>query len=431
MTDTHDTHDHHHDEPGGTSHSLPVVEESLDPANQSLADALRVSFRLLKFIMFGVVLVYLFSGFYKVDQNEVVIVTRLGRFAGEKKPGLNWTWPYPFSERTRVRLDAKTLEIKSFWMALSKDDELRPLTQVRAAKNSLKPGEEGALLTAAEHREAAGGAVTSEGAELVHVKWNIVYRIDADGVLDYFQNITGEEALVRSLFEAASVAMAARYTVDDIAFFSQMEFRIAVQNDAQRRLDAIKSGIRLVNVDNIPYQPLQVRDEFDAVVKAENEKRSAIQSAEQESRRILYEAAGENHAQITDAIRAFEAARQAGRPREALAELEREIDRLLTTVARGRASDVVQTAKFNSERIVQELRAAADTLRDLKPKYDQSPVLLPARLWEDTRREIFASDGVMRFLLPEGAEKNLSIWLNRDPEQLREQLNRKLQAEKK
>jgi len=431
-------HNHdHHDACCGHNHGqenaipLPAVEESLDPANQSLADALKSSFRVLKIIMFGVILFYLLSGFYKVDQNEVVIVTAFGRYVDTMKPGAHFAWPFPINERTSIHLDTKTVEIKSFWITMSKDDETRPLTQVRTNLQALKPGVDGALLTAADPQITSSAVRGSEGAELVHVRWNIAYRILPDRALEFNNNVGTDDAatgLVKAVFEAASVAMAARYTVNDIAFQNQTDFRVDVQKDAQKRLDELNSGIKIDNVDNVPYQPLQVRDEFDEVLRAENTKRSAIQVAEQESRRILNESVGESHVDITAAIRNFETARQAGADKKKLEELERHIDTLLTTVARGKASEVVQTARARSEQVVQELQAAADTLRDLKPKYDQSPVLLPVRLWEDAKRDIFASNGVMRFFLP-SEQRQISIWLNRDPEQMRNQLQAKLQAD--
>ena len=44
--------------------SLPVIEEPLDPANQALADAMRLSFRILKVAMFFLVVLYFFSGMF-------------------------------------------------------------------------------------------------------------------------------------------------------------------------------------------------------------------------------------------------------------------------------------------------------------------------------------------------------------------------------
>ena len=44
--------------------------------------------------------------------------------------------------------------------------------------------------------------------------------------------------------------------------------------------------------------------------------------------------------------------------------------------------------------------------------------------------EIFASDGVTRFFLPEGIQRFV-LWLNRDPKQQKEQLQKEIEAAKK
>ncbi len=415
-------HDHDHDE-AQAPRSLAVIEEPLDPANQSLADALRASFRVLKVIMIVVVACFLGSGFYIVDQNEVAVLTRFGRLSGDlRKPGFHVAFPYPIDQKTRVPTYTKELEVRSFWMRLAKDEETRPLSQLFASRQYLEPGVDGALLTAVD----PGTGPRGQGGELVHVLWKLTYRITDP--LAYVQNVEDERATIESLFDAASVAMAARSTVDNIAFTDQSAFRALVQEDAQRRLDEIRSGIRIERLNSTPYQPLQVRDEFNAVVSAQNRKQSAIKAAEQERDKILNETAGEAHGVITDAIREYERARLARQPEAELERLEAHINELLLTKARGSAADVVKTALAQRDQIVRQARADADTLRELKPKYDRNPTLLRDRMWQQTQREIYASNGVTRFFLPDGV-RQFVMWLNRDPVQQKEMLDRQLKPE--
>src|SRR5436190_20274143 len=92
LTDDHELELGHDDEHGHV-HDVPlaVVEEPLDPANQSLADALRASFRVLKAVMLLLIVIFLFSGMFMVDQNEVVVLSRLGKPTGPpNEPGLHF-----------------------------------------------------------------------------------------------------------------------------------------------------------------------------------------------------------------------------------------------------------------------------------------------------------------------------------------------------
>lgn len=427
MSDTHESRSHPHDDPP-RSRALPVIEEPLDPANQSLADALRASFRVLKLIMIVLVIAFLASGLFIVDQNSVVVVSRFGQYIAERPAGLHIDFPYPITEKTEVRLDTRTVEVRAFWMKLTKDQEVKPLSELFARSEGLQPGVDGALLTAVDRWGDQGGrGVDEEGAELVHVKWNLAYRINVP--LDFVSNVTDEQATIMAVFEAACVSMAARHSVDDIAFTNQSAFRTAVLLDAQRRLDALKTGIHIDTLDSVPYQPLQVRAEFNNVITAENKKRTTIQAAEGEARKVLTEAAGDAYEDLVHAIRALETARNEPRSADVIAADEARINDLLQQ-AMGSAGETVRAAKAQADQIVLALQADAETLRRLRPKYEQNPMLLTSRLWEEAKRDIFESSGVMRFFVPEGM-KRLVLWINRDPQQLREQYLKGLESSNK
>jgi membrane protease subunit HflK len=413
--------------PGSAGRSLPVIEEPLDAGNQSLADALRLSFRVLKVIMVFAVIVFLGSGFYTVDQNEKVVLTRFGAFKAVEDPGLHFSFPKPIDARIRVKLDTRTLVIKTFWMHEEPGEATIPLSQRMAGRASLVPGVDGALLTAVETRDASGRAVPGEGAELVHVKWTIAYRVvDPE---EFVHNVVDAERIVQRAIEGASVASAARFTMDDIAFFNQTAYRVAVQDAAQESLDALHSGIKLDNVDNVPYQPLQIKREFDAVIQAENRKRQTIQAAEQKRRRILNEAAGEAYPTIVAAIQDYGKLSRQQRDSAAAQQREADVENLLLTVARGRSSEIIQQARAESDQIVLDLRAAAETVRELKPRFEESPVLLPVRLWQAAKREILGNPSIRRFVLDEG-QGEWVIWLNPDPEQQREEIRQRLEGKK-
>ena len=70
-------HDHHH-------HDAPEIPyEELDPAQRSLADALKVSFQLLKLAMIGLVIAYILTGLFWVKEQQQAIRLRFGRMVGE------------------------------------------------------------------------------------------------------------------------------------------------------------------------------------------------------------------------------------------------------------------------------------------------------------------------------------------------------------
>ena len=68
------------------------LREAMDPANQSLADALRLSFRLLQVGILALLAVFLFSGFQTVEEGDVGVRTRFGAIVGDQ--GLEQIGPY-------------------------------------------------------------------------------------------------------------------------------------------------------------------------------------------------------------------------------------------------------------------------------------------------------------------------------------------------
>src|SRR5215469_16988350 len=96
-----DEHSHSHDE-----HGHPP-ETPMDAGSQALTEALRSSFTVVRFVMFLLVLVFLASGFFKVEPNERAIILRFGKPLGEGEkallgPGLHWSYPYPIDEIQKI-----------------------------------------------------------------------------------------------------------------------------------------------------------------------------------------------------------------------------------------------------------------------------------------------------------------------------------------
>jgi modulator of FtsH protease HflK len=95
-------HPHSHDE-------RAPVETPVDAGSQALAEALRSSFAIVKFVMVVLVIVFLGSGFFSVGPQERAIILRFGKPLGEGAnallgPGLHWSYPYPIDEYKKVSI---------------------------------------------------------------------------------------------------------------------------------------------------------------------------------------------------------------------------------------------------------------------------------------------------------------------------------------
>ena len=77
-----------------------AMRQAMDPANQSLGEALRLSYRVLQVAILALVVVFLFSGFQTVQEGQTGVKTFFGRVVGapgdeQVSPGLQPFWPYP------------------------------------------------------------------------------------------------------------------------------------------------------------------------------------------------------------------------------------------------------------------------------------------------------------------------------------------------
>src|SRR5690606_33585140 len=81
-----------------------VLRDAMDPANQSLAEALRLSYRVLQIVMLLLVVLFLASGFRTVDDGQSGVATVWGRIRtvdGEAalSPGPQFSlYPYPIGD---------------------------------------------------------------------------------------------------------------------------------------------------------------------------------------------------------------------------------------------------------------------------------------------------------------------------------------------
>ena len=92
-------------------------ENRLDPAQQSLAEALRLSFGVLKFFMVVLIALFLFSGVFSVREQEMAVRLRFGRILGLpgqqvlKPGGPYFSLPYPFEQVIVVPVAPQQIQI--------------------------------------------------------------------------------------------------------------------------------------------------------------------------------------------------------------------------------------------------------------------------------------------------------------------------------
>ena len=398
--------------------NLEVAEAPLDAAGQSLADALRSSFSILKGIMMVLIVLYLFSNVVKIETHEQALRLRLGTLLpGVHDPGLVWSFPFPVDEIVPLPTKkSNELLIDSHSFYRSKNEETTSLAFLsRSPSEGLHPTLDGALLTA--------------DAGLVHTRWKVTYKIDDVG--SFVSNFVGDEVeaasdLIRILIETVGIQVASEMSAEEL-----IRTRVdIVQSEMRRRVNdrlaELNSGVTVTFVEMHELTPpLQIRGVFEATQRAENTKRRKINEARQEETRILNRAAGASHRDLIALLDALEVGGTEGRPVEALRE---ELGRLLMARAEGEAGRLIKEATAYHANVVGQIQSDVDLYRTLLPEYERNPDVLIGRLWEQTRQRIFNSPGVVKIYRPPGAQ--FRIHVRRDPDQDRLEEERRLREQK-
>lgn len=402
------------------SHSNPseraVTEtESLQPGQQSLADALRLSFLILKLIMAAVLILFLASGFFTVEPNEQALVLVFGNVQGQgedriKQPGYHWTFPEPISEIIRIPVkEIRSLPIRSFWYFETEQEKLAGGKKV--AYGGLNPIQDGYCLTRNEPITQLKGS----DYNIVHTEWTVTYSIGSP--VRFFENVyiqtrkPGESfmevaartvhPLIESLTSDAIVSTLVRYSLDE-ALTSLTGISDRVRRALQSKLDAIESGIQIDDVRiNRTNWPLQVDDAFQASSQAVNKSEQAIVDARAYKEKLLTDAGGP-------------------RAEELLAKLrdptltDEQIEELIHQMG-GRVQGILAEAWAYRTRIEQDAKAAADYLKSLLPEYRKRPALVLQKLYQDAVEEILQQVDETIFVPPAGQRgREIRVMVNRD-----------------
>lgn len=423
-------HDHHHGN-GHGHHDHDHHHDEQDPAQQSLADALRVSFALLKWVMVLLLVAYLFTGIFRVETAQRAVRLQFGKIMGEPGqqvygPGWHLGLPYPIEQKILVPIGQRNIDVnQQFWFSAPPGSQGQTIDQMRGGP--LNPERDGSLLTG--------------DSNIVHGQFTVSYQISDEGVANYVQNVGNlqkADDIVRNVAEQAIVAAVAQAQADDLIRSNTEAVSAAAVRRMQEVLDEMETGV-VVTTFTMPTStmPLPVRGASQAVINAESEKASAIEAAKQKATSTLNETAGEAYDELFAMVRAYEQARGANDEAEAerlLGQIDAALDASEITTEQGlvriggRTAETINRAKTERTEIVQSVRAEANRFTQLLEQHRQSPGLVQTQLWERARGEIFTGD-VETIYSPTGQGQTLTILTNKDPAIEREREKQRLQRE--
>lgn len=361
-----DEHNHDHDpapvppSPGRT----PPPEAAEDSSSRALAEALRSSFAVVKFVMWVLVLVFLCSGFFMVKPQEKAIILRFGKPVGEGQrallgPGLHWSFPYPIDEVVRIPIsEIQTTTSTIGWYNVTPQQELSGT--IPPPGPSLNPALDGYLITG--------------DANIIHSRVTLYYKID-DPIQYVFGFVNASNA-VQNALNNALLYTTAHYKVDDVLYRDVARF----QEDIERRVTELIAQEHLgVSVDHCEVMdripPRQVKAAFDRVTTAREDRNKLLLDAHTHANQRLISAGAE-------------------------------------------ATTTTNLAESAKTRLVKSLSGDAKRFTDLVAKYDKNPDLFRQVYLVGTMNEILTNLNEKIFLPDrlDGKSRELRLLLNREPQ---------------
>lgn len=191
-------------------------------------------------ILSGILLIWLGSGFYMVQEGQQAVITRFGKFLGPEKgiksAGVNWRLPYPFERHEIVGVSR--------------------LRSVEVGRG-----------TATQSNSLRDSSMLTQDENIVDVRMVVQYRLK-DSAEFLFNNQEPEKAVILAA-ESAIREVVGKGSMNTVL----NEKREAIANDVvksiQAQLDLYKTGILIssVNIQNV-QPPEQVQAAFDDALKA-------------------------------------------------------------------------------------------------------------------------------------------------------------------
>lgn len=209
-------------------------------------------------------LLWLATGFYTVQEGQVAVVQRFGKFVRmSTEAGIQWNLPYPFE--THEIIDRSRL----------RQTEVGYRNSVRN-----KVGKESLILT--------------KDQSIVDLQFAVQYRISHPEDFIYQNNLsTGAEELIRQVSESAMREVVGRRGTDEVLYEDKAQVAEDAQTLTQAILDRYRLGIQVVDLTIQQVQPPeQVQAAFEDANKADQDRQRLINEGQAYANDVIPRARG-------------------------------------------------------------------------------------------------------------------------------------------
>ena len=208
-------------------------------------------------IVVGGVLLWLASGFFIVQEGQVGVVTRFGKYIATVPAGFQWRMPAPIDAVQVVDIS----QLRTFEIGF------------RGSARTKVP-EEALMLTDDEN--------------IVDLQFVVQYRIRPDGARNYLFNDRTPDEAVRQAAETAMREVIGKTTMDFVLYEGRTQVASQANALMQDIMDRYQTGILISTVAILNAQPPeQVQAAFDDAVKAGQDRERQINEGEAYANQVI------------------------------------------------------------------------------------------------------------------------------------------------
>jgi membrane protease subunit HflK len=222
-----------------------------------------------KYILWGIIaIILLWMTFYQIRPEEVGVITRFGKYVRKEEPGLHAK--FPIIERLyKVAVERQQKEEFGFRTTS---------TGIKSQYTKTGTVDESLMLTG--------------DLNLADVEWVVQYRIDDP--YKFLFKVREPVATMRDISEACMRQVVGDRTVNEVLTVGRAEISVKVHEEIQKLCTEYLLGIKIEQIilqDVNPPDP--VKDAFNAVNQAQQEKETLINQARSEYNKIIPKAKGQ------------------------------------------------------------------------------------------------------------------------------------------
>ncbi|HKU38013.1 MAG TPA: FtsH protease activity modulator HflK [Polyangiales bacterium] len=236
--------------------------------------------QLWRIVLAAIVLVGAYSSYYQVEPEEVGLVTRFGRYVYAIQPGPHFVWPFGIDSVNKVPVQRQLKEEFGF----------RTSRQAQGGRSEYEEPDNAKK----ESRMLTGDLNVAD------VEWIVQYKIK--NPYEYVFRVRDVHGTLRDLSEAVMRKVVGDHSVTEVLTVGREAIQLEAKNELNKLCNHYEMGIevlQLVLQDVNPPEP--VRESFNEVNQAIQERERAINQAWANYNSVIPEAQGKAEQEIQSA----------------------------------------------------------------------------------------------------------------------------------